>query len=461
MSGTQASRDSASFRDPAGSVFTRAGKLYRQVNKVGAKDYRKLIDSGLYQELVEAGLLIAHVEVPRSVALNQSEVFTVIQPEKVPFVSYPYELSFTQLKRAALLTLELEERALSHGMTLKDASAYNVQFFGQRPVFIDTLSFASYEEGTPWAAYRQFCQHFLAPLVLISTTDIRLSYLQRHYMDGIPLDLASKLLPQSARWSLGVATHLIFHARQQVRFAGSGDERTSSLKLSLHGRMALLDSLRSTIEKLKLPKQETEWAGYYDDTNYSSASFRAKHEQVRRLVKEVKPGMVWDLGANTGEFSKTAVEAGATHVIAFDIDPQAVDCLAQDSAAKGITPLVMDLLNPSGNQGWAQAERKGLIERGPADLLMALALVHHLAIGANVPLRDIAKGFAELGENLLIEFVPKEDSQVKRLLATRPDIFPHYTREGFEVAFKPFWEVISSEKVPDSKRYLYLLKKIS
>ncbi len=461
MSEARAARDTASFKDPAGSVFTRAGKLYRQVNKVGAKDYRKFMDSGLYQELVDARLLISHTEAPLSAALNPGSAYAVLQPENLPFISYPYELSFTQLKRAALLTLEVEERSLTHGMTLKDASAYNVQFLGQKPVFIDTLSFTNYEEGAPWAAYRQFCQHFLAPLVLISTTDIRLSYLQRHYLDGIPLDLAAKLLPQSARWSLGVATHLIFHSRQQVRFAGSRDERTSSLKLSLHGRKALLDSLRSTIEKLKLPKQETEWAGYYDDTNYTSASFKAKHEQVRRLVREVKPVMVWDLGANTGEFSKTAVEAGATHVIAFDIDPQAVDSLAQDKNAEGIIPLVMDLLNPSSNQGWAQLERKGLRERGPADLLMALALVHHLAIGANVPLADLAQSFSELGNNLLIEFVPKEDSQVKRLLTTRPDIFPNYTRDGFEAAFKPFWEVISCEKVPDSKRYLYLFKKIS
>jgi ribosomal protein L11 methylase PrmA len=278
-------------------------------------------------------------------------------------------------------------------------------------------------------------------------------------MDGIPLDLAAKLLPQSARWSLGVATHLIFHARQQVRFAGSTDGRASSLKLSFHARKALLDSLRSTIEKLKLPKQETEWAGYYEDTNYSSASFKSKHEQVKRLVHEVRPTMVWDLGANTGAFSKTALEAGAKHVIAFDVDPQAVDSLAQDSAAAGITPLVMDLLNQSSNQGFDQQERSGLSERGPADLVMALALVHHLAIGANIPLQDIAEACTHLGKSLLIEFVPKEDSQVKRLLSTRPDIFPSYSKEGFEAAFKPYWEVISCEKVADSKRYLYLFKR--
>lgn len=458
MSGNPPLRHTASFRDPAGSVFTRGGTLYREVTKVGAADYKQFMESGLYEEFSGEGKLVAHTEVAKSDSLSP-QAHAVLKPETIPFISYPYEWSFTQLKRAALLTLELEERCLEKGMCLKDASAYNVQFIGQQPVFIDTLSFTKYETGSPWAAYRQFCQHFLAPLVLISTTDVRLGHLLRHFMDGIPLDLAAKLLPQSARWSLGVATHLIFHSRQQVRYASNADQRSSSLTLSLHGRKALLDSLRSTIEKLKLPKQQTEWGNYYDDTNYTSASFKAKHEQVKRLIREAKPTMVWDLGANSGVFSKTAVEAGAKYVVAFDVDPQAVDMLAQDSAAVGITPLIMDLLNQSGNQGWAEQERDGLQARGPADVLLALALIHHLVIGANIPMGEVAESFWKLGKYLVIEFVPKEDSQVQRLLATRPDIFPTYTKEGFEQAFSPFWEVISAEKVADSKRYLYLFKR--
>ncbi|CAN5148914.1 nodulation protein NoeA [soil metagenome] len=459
MSSDQSQRNSASFRDPAGSIFTKGDKLFRAVFSPGVPDYKELMESGLYQTLSAAKQLVSHTEVPVTELADIKGVKVLLKPEKFPFISYPYEWSFTSLKRAALLTLAIEEQALAHGMTLKDASAYNVQFVGQKPVFIDTLSFTHYQEGSPWVAYRQFCQHFLAPLVLIATSDIRLSYLQRHYMDGIPLDLAAKLLPQSARWSLGVATHLIFHSRQQTRFAGSRDERTSSLKLTLHARKALLDSLRSTVEKLKAPKQETEWGDYYEDTNYSSASFHSKHEQVKRLIHEVRPVTVWDLGANSGAFSKTALDAGVKHVVAFDVDPQAVDALAQDPSAAGITPLIMDLLNQSSNQGFDQQERSGLRERGPADLVMALALVHHLAIGANIPLQDIAESFTHLGKSLLVEFVPKEDSQVKRLLSTRSDIFPSYTKEGFEEALKPYWEVISCEKVADSKRYLYLFKR--
>ena len=189
------SKDPASFRDPCGFVFRDEDcTLYRQINRCYEANYRALIDGGLYDQLVEQELLIEHDEVSTSKAMTD-DALVVIRPREVPFISYPYEWSFSALKQAALLTLEIQRQALRANMSLKDASSYNVQFEGTRPVFIDTLSFERYEPGTPWVAYGQFCRHFLAPLTLMSRIDISLNRLLANYIDGIPLDLASGLLP--------------------------------------------------------------------------------------------------------------------------------------------------------------------------------------------------------------------------------------------------------------------------
>jgi hypothetical protein len=202
---TQTTNLVSSFRDPSGFLFIREGILYRQVNQVYREDYSRLMDSGLYEKLVKNGLLITHAETdiqPADGVLS----YKVICPERVPFISYPYEWSFGQLQDAALATLSIQRRALKLGMSLKDASAYNIQFPKGKAMLIDTLSFEQYQEGEPWVAYRQFCQHFLAPLALMAYKDVRLNQLLRIYIDGIPLDLASKLLPRSTRWNLGLAT---------------------------------------------------------------------------------------------------------------------------------------------------------------------------------------------------------------------------------------------------------------
>jgi len=212
------SRLSASFRDPSGFLFTRQGVLYRQVNQAYQPHYDKLLNSGLYDKLVKAGLLIPHEEVGVEPA-EPSLAYKVLRPERVDFISYPYEWSFSQLQDAALATMAIQKLALDAGMVLKDSSAYNIQFYRGRPVLIDTLSFEAYREGEPWVAYRQFCQHFLAPLSLMAYTDVRLNQLLRIYIDGVPLDLAVRLLPGRTRFDLGLATHIHLHAVAQQRYA--------------------------------------------------------------------------------------------------------------------------------------------------------------------------------------------------------------------------------------------------
>lgn len=450
----------ASFRDPSGFLFRQNNILYRQINHIYQSDYDKMMGSGLYDALVSERLLIPHDEVDLAPA-EPDIAYRVIRPKPIPFISYPYEWSFSQLKDAALLTLAIERRALDFGMSLKDASAYNVQFYNGRPILIDTLSFETYREGEPWVAYRQFCQHFLAPLALMSYRDVRLQKLLQTYIDGVPLDMASSLLPFRTRFLPSLAMHIHIHASAQKRYADQAIDARSGRKMSRTSFIGIIESLKSTVHKLHWKPGGTEWADYYDATNYTDAAGKHKTQLIAQFLDKIKPQTVWDLGANTGPYSRLASKRGI-RTIAFDIDPSAVERNYIESVAKGEThmlPLVMDLTNPSPAIGWHHQERQSLLRRSSADGIFALALIHHLAIANNVPLPQLAYFFSEIGRWLIIEFVPKSDSQVQKLLASRQDIFPNYTQEGFEQAFGQYFVVHEIEPIHNSERILYLLER--
>jgi ribosomal protein L11 methylase PrmA len=464
-------------------MFWREGRLYRQVNRHYQNEYDRLMSSGLYEKLVNDGLLISHQEVDLP-AERPDLAYKVLRPELAPFISYPYEWSFSQLKDAALATLRIEKRALSKGMSLKDASAYNIQFIGGRPVLIDTLSFETYQEGKPWVAYRQFCQHFLAPLALMAYCDVRLSQLLKVYIDGVPLDLASRLLPFKTRLNFSLMTHIHLHSAAQQRYSGKAVDKTAvSGQVSKTSFLALIESLQSTVRKLAWKPAGTEWVEYYQDTNYSEAALAHKSELVKAYLARIDPSNVWDLGANTGFFSRLASERGIP-TVAFDVDPAAVERAYLEIAAEvkarrkaereageasktkeggagrkeTLLPLIMDLTNPSPSIGWQNRERESFLQRGPADTVLALALIHHLAISNNVPLASLAEFFHLISRWLIIEFVPKSDTQVQRLLSTREDIFPDYHEQGFEEAFSSCFTILESASIQESQRRLYLME---
>lgn len=463
MASLRATRDAASFRDPSGFVFSQDGVLYRQVNSVYRDDYALLTASGLYEELVGAHLLVPHEEVSLELAAEPS-AFKVLRPERVAFISYPYEWSFGQLKDAALTTLAIQRRALARGMTLKDASAYNVQLHQGRPTFIDTLSFERYEEGRPWNAYRQFCQHFLAPLALMSLTEARLGQLLRLYIDGVPLDLASRLLPWTTVMSMGLGLHVHAHAKAQKKHAGSAVKPAAPSKLRFSRRAfeGLVDSLEAAVQRLEAKNEGTEWAQYYAaNNNYGERGLDEKRAALSRVLGELKPRTVWDLGANDGFFSRVAREHGAELIVSWDIDTTCVEANYGAMRARnevGLVPLWLDLTNPSPGLGWANAERMSLADRGPADVVLALGLVHHLAISNNVPLGEVARYLAKLGKRLILEWVPKEDSQVQKLLATRQDIFPGYVQDELERAFAAHFAIESKTAISETKRTLYVMR---
>ena len=448
-----------SFRDPSGFLFIDEGLIYRQLNISYKENYDQLINSGLYKKLLELNLLIPHEEVDINLAKSEG-AYKVIKPEFITFISYPYEWCFSQLKDASLLTLQIQKEALKFNMSLKDCSAYNIQFYQGRPIFIDTLSFEKYNEGKPWVAYRQFCQHFLAPLALMSYKDIRLNQLFRIYLDGIPLDLASSLLPIRSHFSFSLLTHIHMHAKAQKYFANKVVNKRQH-KISRLSFLWLIDSLETAIKKLKWKQSWTEWGAYYEDTNYLSSALENKKQIVSEFLDKISPKIVWDLGANNGFFSRIASNNGI-QTVSFDIDPVAVERNYINSVKekeKNILPLLLDLTNPSPNIGWENRERRSLKKRRCADTVLALALIHHLAISNNLPFKKTAHFFYKICNSIIIEFVPKNDSQVQRLLSTREDIFPNYTQQFFEEEFKRYFNIINCERIIDSKRTLYLMER--
>ena len=450
----------ASYKDPSGFVFQRNGQLLRQINQCYREDFEALNQSGLYSALVDSGRLVSHE--PIDAPFEDPTVgWKVIRPRKIDFISYPYEWSFSQLRDAALLTLAIQKQAMEHGLSLKDATAFNVQFDAGNPILIDTLSFEGYEEGKPWVAYRQFCKHFLAPLALMSLRDVRLGQLLRTNLDGVPLDLASSLLPFSSRLKFSLMVHLHLHAKMDRKHAATTDTPATTRTLGRTQLLGIVESLESAVKSLKWDPGGTEWADYYRDTNYSSAAMEHKRKLVSEFIDAAAPKNVWDLGANIGEFSRLAGDRGID-TIAFDIDPAAVEknyLHVRQQNEKHLLPLLMDLTNPSPALGWNHAERMSLADRGPADLVLALALIHHLAISANVPLGHIARFLHRLARNLIIEFVPKSDSQVARLLVVRKDIFDQYTQEQFESQFRQYFDIDRSEPIAESQRVLYLMRR--
>lgn len=418
------------------------------------------MDSGLYEKLISKNLLISHEQVLNSNISNNTNLYKIIKPKTINFISYPYEWCFSELKQAALTTLEIQKISLDYGMTLKDASAYNIQFFNGKAIFIDTLSFEKYHEGQIWKPYRQFCQHFLAPLALMSHTDIRLNQLLRIYVDGIPLDLTSRLLGKSTRLIFSLLSHIHLHAKSQKHYEDK-PIITKQKKLRKNSFMGLIESLNSSVKNCNWKPVDTEWGEYYSDTNYSKSSFNQKKIIIDEAIDKIKPKLVWDLGANTGIFSRISSEKGI-NTISFDIDPAAVEknfLELNSKNEKNILPLLLDITNPSPGLGWNNMERSSFFARGPTDLVLSLALIHHLAISNNLPFYKIVQFFKNICKNLIIEFIPKSDSQVIKLLSTREDIFDEYSMEKFEDEFKKFFTIETKIKLDNSERSIYIMKK--
>jgi len=452
----------ASYRDPKGHIFMSDGNVFRTVTPTGAPDFDFVKSSGLLDELINDGLLLAADPAPKAVRDQfGDDVAHVLQHPRLPFVSYPYEWSFQQLKDAALLHLDIQLRALKKNVTLSDATAYNIQFMGGKPVFIDHLSFEPYEDGQIWVAHKQFCDQFLNPLLLSAYRGVAFNHWYRGSMEGIDATQLSPLLPWKTRLNFNVLSHVHLLAKFQNSNTAHAGGKQDGLKKARLSRLAfegILSGLRKWIAKLN-PKDcgPTEWGSYTRDTSYKPEETLKKEAFVRRFHEKVKPAVLWDTGANDGEFASIALEAGAQYAVGFEQDHTALEKAYARSKAENLAlhPVFAELTNPSPSQGFAETERDGMLGRAPADAVQALAVLHHLAIGRNVPLARLIDWYIELAPKGILEFVPKEDPMVERLLSLREDIFPNYTVEHFRELLAAKAKIVEEETISTSGRTLF------
>jgi len=450
-----------SFRDPAGRVCTLEGRIFRLLSEEGADRFRAIESRDFWQHAQSNRTVIQtwRTDIPVSPPDVGFGVADVLEHAALPFISHPFEWPFHLLKRAALLHLDLHLQALESGLTMADGTAYNVQFFGTKPVFIDVLSFCPYSPGDYWFGYQQFCSSFLAPLLLSAYRDVPYNAMYRGNLTGVPIPQAAALLPARAKCRPLVLMHIIAQAwlTRRLTKAGADLPQTARRPLSKANLAGLLKSLRSGIAGLEpLGIEKTVWSDYEGHNSYADADRAAKADFVSRHVGSRKPRLLWDIGCNTGFYSETALKAGAADVVGLDFDMGALAraVARADAGSLRFLPLHMDFSNPSPNLGWANTERPSLEGRANADMIIALAVIHHLAIAQNLALAEVVRWLLALAPAGVIEFVPKSDPMVQLLLRDRLDIFPDYTLEKFLACLGAGAQVLDTCKMASSERVL-------
>jgi hypothetical protein len=447
----------SSYKDNDGFVFKQNEVFYRLIKPSYFPHYDFFVQSGLYQDLINAGRLISHKEMDKS-EFEILENCKILLPEQISFISYPYEWSFDMWRDAAIVTLKIAIQALQKEMILKDATPFNIQFFNGRPVFIDTLSFEKQEQNKPWIAYRQFCESFLVPLLLMHYGHRDLGKMLQIYPDGIPLDIAKSLLPLRAKLNVQVYLHIWL----QAKVSKNKVHKVEVEKLFTKQKFAtLLNALLSLVSGLKQHQEKSVWDDYYKETILGDKYLDAKKNLFEKFINSISFETAVDLGANDGYFSMLLKDK-ATQIIATDFDSNCINELyntLRKNKIKNILPLVNVLNAPSAAIGWNNEERNSMTERLKGNLVCALALVHHLAIACNVPLHFIAKWLSNMSHYLIIEFVPKSDEKVQLLLKNREDIFDHYSLHNFKEVFAEHFILMEEVKVGNTDRVLFLMKK--
>jgi SAM-dependent methyltransferase len=459
-----------SFRDASNRVFYHHGEVFRSLSTEAAANWHQLGQTAFFRRLMESGAVIGTETEsrPAVTALVAGQWAAVLRHERIPFISYPYEWTFGMLKDAAWLHLDILEQALENGWTLKDGSAYNLQWRGQRPVFIDVSSFEPYRDGDSWTGYRQFCMMFIIPLLLKAHRDIQLAPLLRSNLEGVDPEEALKFISMRDIFRRGVFTHLYLHARLQAR-ARRAEARTSApdaapakwpVRQTREMTLRMVQSIKRMVAKLERGRGETAWSAYETTHSYDDVSLTEKKGFVERQVRGRRWRMVYDLGSNTGTFARLCSEH-ADHVIAVDEDELAVDTLyhrLKTETPDNVTPLVMPLSNVSPDQGWRGRERKSFDERGKPDLILCLALIHHLVITANIPMQDFLQWIRSFDAAVVLEFVGPGDEMTLRLLKNKRNKHPDYTLARFESIVASMFEIADKASLKEGRRHIYFLR---
>ena len=463
---SQQQLESGSFRDRKARVFYHKGGVYRVLSKEALSDWDALSATQFFPRLSEAGKIIRTEKLD---SFNSPEVQPqghwagVLKHERIPFISYPYEWSFGMLKDAALLQLELLLVALKEDLILKDSSPFNVQWKGTDPVFIDITSFEKLAPGEPWVGYRQFCQLFLYPLLLQAYKDVPFQPWLRGSIDGIESEHCEHLMSARDFLRPGIFTHVFMQARMQSRLGNSQRDVKTDLRKAGFSKQLIVSNverIQKLIHGLRWDPGKSVWADYAVTNTYSEKDQERKVAFVREVVHSRFWELTYDLGSNTGAFSRIAAE-NSRYVVALDADQLAVERLFQALKAEGvktILPLVNNLADPSPNLGWRGLERKALANRTKPELVLCLALVHHLVISANIPLGEFVEWLASLGADLVIEFITKEDAMVQTLLRNKEDNYSDYDKEYFKECLSAAFNVVRHEKLDSGRRILYYAK---
>ena len=454
--------DPGSFKDPDGGILYQGDRVYRFFTSASKGKFQALAESGLLDSLVSRGTVID------SLPVNEEEAWELraaapegslfVEHPRLPFVSYGYEWPFQMLKAAALTYLEVLQAAFEKGFMLKDATPFNVQFIGPKPVLIDVASFEPYQDGGPWVGYNEFCRMFLNPLLLQALTSVHFQPWLRGTLNGIYPRELSRLLSWRRKLRPDVFINVILQAWLDNRFRSSGEigKIVSQPRVARQHLVKLMGRIKKTISGLKPGKSASSWTRYDWENTYDAEGRGAKEAFVERVLAAQAPDVVWDLGCNTGTYSFIA-SRHAKHVVSMDQDPDVLDILYDRASVQypNILPLVVDVLDPSPERGWAQAERRGMLERGPADMVLALALTHHLAISGNIPLPNIMAWLARIARAGIVEYVPKNDPALQTMLRWRDDIYSSYSQPAFEAAVREQFAVIEQCEIPGSGRVLY------
>ncbi|OGT37935.1 MAG: hypothetical protein A3F11_02890 [Gammaproteobacteria bacterium RIFCSPHIGHO2_12_FULL_37_14] len=455
-------QNAGSFRDPMGHIYESHQCIYRFISEAGRKQYESIFSS--IDDAVQQGYLIPsqELEKDRWPTKNLNNVAYVLEHQPVPYISYPYEWSFRYLKDAALHHLNFQLFLLQKNIALKDASAYNIQFIGSKPVFIDLLSLAPYNPGDYWFGHRQFCEQFINPLLLRSILGISYNHWYRGSLEGIVTSDINRIIPFHKKFDWNVFVHIVLQNRLD-NFARENQEkaiyRAKSRKVfSKLAYEAFLKQIKKWIQGLE-PKNigKTSWGEYIHAHTYDNDELLKKKAFIADFSNKVKPKILIDLGCNTGDYSLLSLENGAEYVIGFDFDQAALDLayLHAKDASKSFLPLYLDVSNPSPDQGWLQAERYGFSKRTKPQALIALAFIHHLAIAKNVPLFQLIRWLIDSAPQGIIEFIPKEDPTILKMLSLRKDIFVDYHQDVFESLLMNYAKIVKKEKISKSGRMLY------
>jgi len=449
-------KQAISYRDNSGFVILKNDSVFRFVSREYAAQYDMLMQSGLYQELVDEGLLIPHRE-NLMTAQEKAAYHKVLVPERIFCITYPYEWTTEQWKQVLLQFLQINTMALRYGMILKDATPFNFSFQGRHCIFIDTLSYEFYKEGTPWIAYRQFCESMLGPFALMTFNHDNWGRYLSASINGFELPFISRNLKRRSWFDLTAVLHLHWHAKYTDRDGGAHRSSMSRQKLQL-----LWSMLRRGIGKWKTKNAGRRWTKYYDIDIASTEYMDDKTAQLVFVLQALQPRSVIDLGANTGRFSLLAARY-AGQVIAVEADQACVRILQEQLAAQSlsnITTILADIVVPTPGLGWNNSERLPLLHRLQGELVMALALVHHLCIARNIPIEFVAEMLAAISLNYaVVEFIPKSDPKVAGMLAGREDIFNDYHEESFIHHFSRYFVLMRSHAIASSGRTLFIWKK--